>query len=257
MSTVREIITQSLEEIAVARNDRTIRSRDGTMALERLNVLVPAIFGQGVGEQLSGTAPTSAETVLPNTRAIVSGQTAAFTLTLPLNPQDGARFSLVDGGAAFATYPVTVARNGRLLEGSAANLTANTNGYNRTWFFRADLADWKRITTLAMADEFPFPPEFDDAFVIGLALRLTPRYRATMSNESAIAMQRAMNGLRARYRQTVNTSCDLGVLNLSTQTYDNGWDDIIGGVVRPVVRGLTSNNGGGYLPLLYNSGGGA
>ena len=62
MSTVREIITQSLEEIAVARNDRTIRSRDGTMALERLNVLVSAIFGQGVGEQLSGTAPTSAET---------------------------------------------------------------------------------------------------------------------------------------------------------------------------------------------------
>jgi len=109
MTIVRDLITQSLEEIAVARNDRSIRSRDGTMALERLNVLVPAIFGQGVGEQLTGTAPTSAETVLPNTRAIVSGQTSAITLTLPTNPQDGARSPLVDGDPAFATSPVPAA----------------------------------------------------------------------------------------------------------------------------------------------------
>ncbi len=220
MTTVRKIITQALEELGVARNDRTFRARDGDVALERLQSIVSGIFGQGVGEGLADQSITSAETVLSNVRAVVGDHSAAFTITLPEAPYDGARFQLIDAASQFATRAITVAPNGRLIEGATASITANTAGFNRTWFYRGDLADWKRITTLAMNDEFPFPVEFDDAFAIQLAVRLAPRFGKALSAESVAASQRAMGGLRARYRQKVIVRADNAVLRLSAQATD-------------------------------------
>ena len=226
MSTVRTLIVQALEEIGVARNDRTFRARDGDVALERLNTIVAGIFGQGVGENLKDQAITSAETVLANTRAVVSTHSAAFTITLPEEPDNGARFQLVDSAAGFAARPVTVNPNGRLIEGATASIAASTNGYNRTWFYRADLADWKRISALVLTDEFPFPLEYDDAFAIQLALRLAPRFGKSISQESVAASQRALSGLRAKFRQRVVTRADTAVLNLSVQATGRGVFDI-------------------------------
>lgn len=219
---VRELIVEAFEEIGVARNDRTIRYRDGQMALERLNNIVRSLMGQGIGEKLTDQTITTDTTICSNTRVVVPAHTSSFTVTLPEDPEDGALFQLVDAAAGFTAYPVTVDPNGRLFEGSTSSVSAALNGYNLMWLYRGDLADWKRVAVLDLNDDFPFPIEFDDAFIIQLAIRLAPRFGKSLSNESVATSQRALSGLRARYRQRVVTSADQGVLMLSDQAYGRG-----------------------------------
>jgi hypothetical protein len=225
MTTVRSLITQTAEELSIIGFNRSITGPDANMALERLNTLVSGIFGDGVGAGLKDKNIVAAETVVSNTRAIVSGHTAAFTITLPETPNDGARFQLIDAGAAFATRNVTVDANGRLIEGATADITASTNGFNRTWFYRGDLADWKRISALAIGDEFPFPEAVDDAFIIMLAMRLAPRFRKTVRPETLASLERDLGRLRGRYRQRVVTAADEGVLVMSVQATGRGFTE--------------------------------
>lgn len=221
MSTVRTIVTQAFEELSVARNDRTFRERDGVIALELLNNQVAGVFGQGVGMNLRDQAVTSDTTLTDYIRAVV-GAHSAFSITLPAEPKDGSRIQVLDASNSFATYPVTIKPNGRMIEGATANLTANTNGFTRTWFYRADLADWRKVADLTLNDAFPFPEEFDDAFAILLALRLAPRFGKSISAETSAASQRAMGRLRARYRSRVITYADDAVLRMSVQASTRG-----------------------------------
>lgn len=226
MTTCRTIITRAEEALAVVGNNRNLRPSDAAMALELLNTIVEGVFGAGVGGGLTDDEITSAETVAVDTRAIVSGHSAAFTITLPESPRDGSRFQLVDAGAGFTARPVTVARNGRLLEGAAANITANTNGFNRTWFYRADLGDWKRLTALAINDTFPFPASVEQTFALMLAFELAPSFRVSFSPEAGAALQRGMSSLRAKYRTRKIVSADSGVLTMSLQVRDGGLSDL-------------------------------
>lgn len=226
MTTCRDIVTRSHEELAVIGSNRQLKARDATMGMELLSGIVTGVFGSAVGGGLSDLAIVAADEVAVDTRAVVSGHSAAFTITLPEFPRDGSRFQLVDAGAGFAARPITIARNGTLLEGATANLTANTDGFNRTWFYRADLADWKRITALTLASTFPFPEEFEDCFVVRLALRLSPRFRAQLSDATIAEVDRSMRQLRARYRTRKVVAADLAVLNLSEQAYSRGLADL-------------------------------
>ena len=65
---------------------------------------------------------------------------------------------MVDANLTFASAPITVARNGRLIEGASANLTLSVNGDNRRWWFRGDTGNWVREADYVTADdliEFP------------------------------------------------------------------------------------------------------
>ena len=53
--------------------------------------------------------------------------TAAVTITLPASPNDGDLVQLTDADANAATNNITVARNGKTIGGSAADLTLNPN----------------------------------------------------------------------------------------------------------------------------------
>jgi hypothetical protein len=218
MTTCRDIITRAMQEPGIVAMGETPTAAESAAGLTRLNTVVASAFGNSVGEGLIEITVDASEEIDANTRCVVSGRTGAITITLPANPSNGARFQIIDADGTFDTYNVTVARNGRKLEGAYANLTLSTEGLNRTWLYRADLADWVRITALGLNDDLPFPTEHEDAFVVELALRLSPTFGATLTAESAAAHRSAMRRLRAAYRQRVVTGADQAVLRMSAQS---------------------------------------
>lgn len=206
-------------------------------ALTLLNRILAGVYGNEVGDPLfdwpvgqDGMVDAIAHTwtvndwsyLLPNVR-VVAQHTAAQTLYLPPDPADGARVAIVDPGNRLATRNLTLDGNGRTIEG-AATLLLNTDGLNRSWFYRGDLGGWVRLSELTNAadEEFPFPQEFDDYFITSLAARLNPRYGRALTDETVAALTSTLSRLRARYRQRQIIPADSGVLAL-TNNQNIGW----------------------------------
>lgn len=123
-------------------------------------------------------SPNNVETPPANVRLTMKN-TAAQTIYFQYQPQDGALMEYVDAGH---TADVTLDANGQLFGLTGGDTTVvltsdfptNRNA-TRRWVYRADIASWVEITTLALADAMPFPVWFDDYFVTELAMRLSPR----------------------------------------------------------------------------------
>jgi hypothetical protein len=169
------------------------------MALTELNEMISQYAGFGVG--LPPTLVQQDITVTisddePSARIAAAG---GITITLPALPFDGARVQVIDVGNVFATSPVTIDRNGWLLEGATSNLTLNANGLNRSWMFRPDLAGWVRAAPLLIDDVLPFPEEFDAGIALMLAYRLAGEFRTGLSPQDAAMAMAAHTRLRARY----------------------------------------------------------
>lgn len=156
----------------------------------------------------------------------VFNNTSNKTLVLNPYPQDGERLIIQDVSNNFATYPVTVKGNGRLIEGST-QVVLNTNGEITEYFYRADTASWVKVSTLDVNDIFPFPEEFEDLFSIGIALRLNPRNSSITDNMSLIEFRRLKNMFKARYSQVVNIRPELALVRLSSTRYVNTLDNAI------------------------------
>ncbi|MGI8839954.1 MAG: hypothetical protein ACR2F8_04085 [Caulobacteraceae bacterium] len=155
--TVRDIIKRAgrLNGALATGDDPT--SDEMNDAILALNTMKRALFGTVIGVRLSPQDATGSSAQAEN-----GGEyqipAAVFTLTAPANPRSGARFGAVDANLAFAADNCTVARNGRLLEGTAANLVLTANGDNRRWWFRGDTGNWIREADYVSPDdaiEFP------------------------------------------------------------------------------------------------------
>lgn len=77
--------------------------------------------------QTSWTTVNSAQTVAANTRYLVDSSAASFTLTLPASPTAGQFVEFADQEGCFATYNVTLARNGSNILGAANDLVLNVD----------------------------------------------------------------------------------------------------------------------------------
>lgn len=219
MTLVSDIVRSGLRESNLVARQMTSPSEETDEALARLEAIVLSTLGTDVGyimedwnvvtatslKKPSGVPLTAAQaaafTVSPNAR-LVCGLTAATTLILDAQPQDGARFSVVDAKSNFATFNLTLNPNGRKIAGSAANTTLSTNDTARDYFYRADIADWKVVAPLVLTDEFLFPADFDDFFIITLATRMNPRYGAQLSEESKMRLDQQRAQIVGRYSQT-------------------------------------------------------
>jgi hypothetical protein len=135
-----------------------------------------------------------------NTR-IMCNLTGPGQVNLHPKPHDGARMGIVDVNQTFDIYPLTVNGNGRSIEGQES-MTYSTPGEIRQWVYREDMGNWVTVIPLDAAGEMPWPPEFDDMFIILLALRLNPRYGQVIHPASAQALQVAQTKFSARYKQS-------------------------------------------------------
>jgi hypothetical protein len=139
---------------------------------------------------------------------------AATTVNLHPDPEDGSRISVVDSFGNFATNNFTLNGNGRKIDAAATAVLA-TNNMQKEWFYRADLGQWLAITSLGINDTFPFPIEFEDMFVIGLATRLNPRNGVAIDEQAMMNFRRQRNLFRARYSQSIQQASEEGLTQLT------------------------------------------
>lgn len=208
-----------------------------TEALRLYNAIMTAIFGGDAGERLQDwplgnfdrDATDDDYLQIPDQRLyhppinmrLLALQTEAITVHLTTRPQDGARMGVADPYSRLSAVPLTLDGNGRPIEGAAALVLA-TDGLFREWLYRADLAQWVRITDLAADDENPFPAAYDTMFILLLAMRINPRYGRALDQLSAQMLKKNRTEFVARYLQSrpleINDSISWPFM--STQSYN-------------------------------------
>jgi hypothetical protein len=205
VATASETIVSAYRESNLVGVGRSLTSGQEAEGLTLLNGLLPATIGSEAGEELAdinigGPTDLIALEYAPVNARLVLNLAAGRTINLHPKPHDGQRLAVVDAGGNLSTANLTLDGNGRLIEG-ASSLVLNTDGEAREWFYRADLGDWKRLSSLDLADDLPFPREFDDYFSILLAMRLNPRHGRELAASSMAWLQAQANRLEARYRR--------------------------------------------------------
>jgi hypothetical protein len=71
---------------------------------------------------------TTSQTIANGARLAADTSGGAFTITLPLTPNDGDTFYILDFAKTFDTNNLTLDRNGSLIEGAADNMVCNVEG---------------------------------------------------------------------------------------------------------------------------------
>lgn len=228
MTLVSAIINRAYRESNLIQLGATASAEQQTEALDRLNTMIAALLGYEVGDQLldwpigndnrQGTTDWSEEKwkyAEPNVRLIVN-TASPQTIYLPPEPCDGALLAVIDPRNLLASTPYTLNANTRTIEGATSIvLSAPAPGFNRTWMYRADLADWRIISQVAVSDQMPFPLEFDDFFITRLAMRLNPAYGRSMREETLATLLSMEEKLRARYHQIRDVPADIGATYLT------------------------------------------
>lgn len=219
MTTELQHATPTQTQKAMGSLQRLINSMLGNDAGELPNDWPLGNYGRQSPEQICLT--TQQLTNPPLNRRLIATNEAATTLYLSPGPQDGAVMQIVDPFGRLATVPVTLDGNGRTIEG-ASSLVLNSNGTNRTWFYRADLGDWKRIIPLVVTDDMPFPEDFDQYFTVLLGMRLNPSYGKALARENAIVIDQGRRDFIARYVLSLPLAIDDSISwpFLSRQGYD-------------------------------------
>lgn len=239
MTLVSSILLDAFRESnLIAQSTAALSANQEAESLRRFTSLMASVIGWEAGENLKqwpvgvtgyidppDTLRADVWRYPPVNSMLVLNLGVADTIYLPECPSDGARVAVQDLGGNLATYNLTLDGNGRLVE-AARTLVLSTNSLSRTWFYRADLGDWRRVTTLVAADEMPFPVEFDDMFIIMLAMRLNPRYGRKMDSQTALYLRRMQSMFMARYaqREDLALNPDLDMQNMSVQGY-GGFND--------------------------------
>ena len=197
-------------------------------AIRFVNRVLPSVLGNEAGEiletyNLDDTRELRDDTVYNNTRVLLTaGKT--LSLNLPKNPRDGSRFAFVDVYGSLSSNPFTLNGNGTMVDGSRSK-TYNTDNQSVELFYRADTGNWHTVSPLVETDLWPFPPEFDDMFIITLAFRFNPRYNISSAPESMSMLKRTLTQFRARYRQSREVPSDYALLRSAGANWRWGQGD--------------------------------
>jgi hypothetical protein len=217
-TSVLSIIQSALRETNLIPLGVTPSDDQNAEAFDRLLTIVASVLGNEMGENLApfpiGTLGINSPAGYPwwsnelpgnlfvqtNIRLMCNLTGEGFINLHPL-PHDGARFGIVDVAGNFATNELTIFGNGRLIEGMP-EMTYNTNGEIREWMYRGDLGNWVVVSPITLDGDMPWSAEFDDLFIIMLAMRLNPRYGQVMHPATADAYKMAKARFTARYSQS-------------------------------------------------------
>lgn len=240
MTVISSIITDAYRESNIIPIGAVPTDAMNTEALRLYNGIVAGIWGTDVGELLRdwplgdfGRDPENPLTGYyplfdyrwtkgpPINARLIASNSEAMTVDFTGLPQDGARMSILDPYGRLATVPVTLNGNGRTIEGQPT-LLLDTDGTSTTWFYRADLGDWVKISTLALTDDNPFPIDFDQLFVCRLAIRINPRFGRQLDPLTAEVLQVVSRDFKARYinSQPLDVDDSISWPFMSRQGYD-------------------------------------
>lgn len=201
---------------------------ENTEALRLLQSLVDSLMGSTVGIKYRpwhipspfNTAPDNrrypALTDSPNAKAVkdldyppiqsrvILRNSAVQTLYFQAQPLDGSIMSIVDAGF---TANVTLDANGMFF-GTTGNtrtevIEPRSEGRNptREYVFREDTASWNQTSALTLGGEMPYPSQFDDYWITGLALRLSPSFGAKQMEVTMGRFKEMTTFIRGWYRQ--------------------------------------------------------
>lgn len=238
MTLISSLILDAYRESNIIALSAVPSDPQNTEALRLYNALISGIYGTDVGENLAdwplgdygvdpnNYCPPIAQTLRIiqnppiNSRLIAINQ-VAITIDLTRKPQDGARYAILDPYGRLATYPVTLLGNGRTISG-LTGVVLNTNGLSREWLYRADLGDWVQLTQKLLTDDNPFPAEFDNLWIVLLAMRLNPRYGRALTDMSQTILAGQRRNFIARYINSQPLQVDDSVSwpYMSKQGYD-------------------------------------
>ena len=242
MTLVAQIIKDAFREGNLISIGETPSANEQEEALRILQRFVRSILGNSMGDPLTSypigrtnvitpsgypiySTPPGGDWFIPDNTRIVANLASAISVPLHPLPEDGARMAVIDAAANLDTYNLTLQGNGRMIEG-ATSLTLSTASLSAEWFYRADLGDWKRVSDLVLLDEMPFPEEFDDLFIIFLAMRINPRNTIPLDSQSGMAYAKALKEFKARYSQRKTVRSELGITRLSNYgPYINHYSD--------------------------------
>ena len=124
---------------------------DGTTNLDVVDIdgAVDMASTLTVAEAINGalkrwTVKTSAYTAVAGDRLLAdTATTAAFTITLPSAPAVGDEIHILDSAANFDNANLTVARNGKKIQGATADLTITTENTGIGLVFMSDTYGWR------------------------------------------------------------------------------------------------------------------
>jgi len=99
------------------------------------------------------TVKTSAYTAVAGDRLLAdTATTAAFTITLPSAPAVGDEIHILDSAANFDSANLTVARNGKKIQGATADLTLTTENTGIGLVFMSDTYGWRVLVDAYAVD---------------------------------------------------------------------------------------------------------
>jgi len=99
------------------------------------------------------TVKTSAYTAVAGDRLLAdTATTAAFTITLPSSPAVGDEIHILDSAANFDSANLTVARNGKKIQGATADLTLTTENTGIGLVFMSDTYGWRVLVDAYAVD---------------------------------------------------------------------------------------------------------
>lgn len=229
---VLSIITSALRETNLIPLGVSPNADQITETFGLLTTVVESVLGNEAGENMNPLPLGQDNIVSPtgypwwnnslpgnmfiqtNTR-IMCNLTADGFVNFHPKPHDGARMGIVDVAGNFSTNELTIFGNGRQIEGEP-EMTYNTNGEIREWIYREDLGGWVTVIPLNINGNMPWPSEFDDMFIIKLAMRLNPRYGQVMHPASVQTLKEVTTKFIARYSQwTTQVQVENGLLYLT------------------------------------------
>jgi hypothetical protein len=164
---------------------------------------------------------------------VILRNTAEQTLYFQNQPMDGAIMSIVDAGF---TANVILDANGMFFEttGNTRTLTieprADGRNPRRDYVFREDTASWNQVNALELTGEMPFPEQFDDYWITGLALRLAPSFGAKMTEVTLARYKEMTVFIRGWYRQQREVLVGDAGGNTDQAYYTGFYDNIEDGI---------------------------
>lgn len=235
MATLRKIITDAYRESGIIQKGTVPDAEQMQEGLDKLLMIIENVFGQEVGSDYqdinygdngavnSYSIDSNREVFLENSYArpsyrLLVNSASARTVYLDPNPYEGARFSVIDVGQNFTTAPLTVVADTRRIEGER-QVVLNTDGAVVSWFYRADLGEWVKLSPLSLDSQSPFPSQFDDYFIMKLAVRMHPRYLVQTAAETISNYREIERKFRTRYSTTQEMNSETALYRLRGHRY--------------------------------------